>query len=245
MRKHLRVVLAPAERVDPRRHALVPVDAACARDLPVRHVPDEHVPERVLLFTADRRAALAPNELLPLERVQRVLRLSTFELADSAYRSEPEDFAEDRRVLQELLLGAGSPSSRAAMMPCTFSGTRRSSLAALREQSGELLGVQRVPAGTREQRRLRLRREHRALQQLREEARRVVVGERRDRERERVRLAAAPTRPPLEQLGPRGADDQQRHADSPVDEVVDEVEQVVVRPVQVFEHQHGRPPLGE
>ena len=202
MRKHLRVVLAPAERLDPRRRALVPLGAARARDLPVRDVADEHVPERVLLFTADRRAALAPDELLPLERVQRVLCLSAFELADSAHRAEPEDLPEDRRVLQQLLLGRRQPVEPRRDDALHVLRNPKVVAPGLREQPGELLGVQRVPAGAREQRRLRLRREHRALQQLREQARRVVVGERRDRERERVGLAAAPTRPPLEQLGP-------------------------------------------
>ena len=184
------------------------VDAACTRNLPVRHVADEHVPERVLLLASDRRAALAPNELLPLQRVQRVLCLSAFELPDRAHRAEPEDLAEDRRVLQELLLGHGQPVEPRGDDALNVLRNPEVFAPPLHEQPGELLGVERVSAGTREQRRLRLRREHRALQQLREQARGVVVGEGRDRERERVGLAPAPTRPSLEQLGPRRADDQ-------------------------------------
>ena len=56
----------------------------------------------------------------------------------------------------------------------------------------------------------------------------------------RVRLAAAPAGPPLEQLRARRADDEQRHAAGPVDEVVDEVEQAVVGPVEVLEDEHER-----
>ena len=44
----------------------------------------------------------------------------------------------------------------------------------------------------------------------------------------------------LEQLGPRGADDQQRHALGAIGEVLQECEHRVVRPVQVLEHQHRR-----
>ena len=58
-------------------------------------------------------------------------------------------------------------------------------------------------------------------------------------------LAAAPARPALEQLRPGGADDEQRHAGRPVDEVVDEVEQPVVGPVQILEDEHERALLGE
>ena len=60
-----------------------------------------------------------------------------------------------------------------------------------------------------------------------------------------VELAAAPAGPPVEQLRPRRPDDEQRNAGRPVGEVVDEVEQAVVRPVQVLEDEHERPLLGE
>ena len=49
----------------------------------------------------------------------------------------------------------------------------------------------------------------------------------------------------VEQLRTRRRDDEQRHVGEPVDEFVDEVEQVVVRPVQVLEHEHCRSLLGE
>ncbi len=66
-----------------------------------------------------------------------------------------------------------------------------------------------------------------------------------ERQRQRVALAPAPARPPVEQLGPRGRDHEERHVLDPVGELVDEVEQIVVGPVEVFEHEHRRAPLGE
>ena len=45
----------------------------------------------------------------------------------------------------------------------------------------------------------------------------------------------------VEELGAGGADDEQRHPARPVHEVVDEVEQRVVGPVQVFEDEDERP----
>ncbi len=72
----------------------------------------------------------------------------------------------------------------------------------------------------------------------------LVLAERRERERRRVELAAAPAGAPLEQLRPRGCDRQQRHVGDPVDELVHEVEQALVRPVEVLEDDDERPLLG-
>ena len=130
------------------------------------------------------------------------------------------------------------------MIPWTVSGSS-STLAALEQNARVLLGVQRVAAGAGEQRFLGLRVEQRLLEQRLDEARGVVVGERRERDRQRVRLAAAPARPPLQELGARGAEHEQRHAARALDELVDEVEQRVVGPVQILEHEHQRPPLGQ
>src|SRR5919206_588186 len=49
---------------------------------------------------------------------------------------------------------------------------------------------------------------------------------------------AAPAAAALEQLRARRADDQHRHAARPVDQVVDEIEHLVVGPVQILEDQH-------
>ena len=78
-----------------------------------------------------------------------------------------------------------------------------------------------------------------------DEARGVVVGERRERDRRRVRLASAPAWTAREELGASGADDEHRHSGRPVDEVVDEVEQAVVRPVEILEDEHERASLCE
>ena len=85
----------------------------------------------------------------------------------------------------------------------------------------------------------------RLLQKLPEQERRLLVGERLERERGRVELAAAPAGPPLEELRPRRADHEQRDVGHPVDQLVDEVEQALVRPVQVLEDEHERALLGK
>ncbi len=76
-------------------------------------------------------------------------------------------------------------------------------------------------------------------------SRRLLVGERRERERRRVELAAAPARSALEELGPRSRDDEQRHVGQPVDELVEEVEEALVGPVDVLDDDDERALLGE
>ena len=89
------------------------------------------------------------------------------------------------------------------------------------------------------------RRQNRPAEEAREEQRRLVVRQRRERECRRVELAAGPAGSTLEQLRPRGRHDQQRHVRHPVHELVDEVEQALVRPVQVLEDEDEWALLGE
>ena len=77
------------------------------------------------------------------------------------------------------------------------------------------------------------------------EPRCLLVRERRERDRRRVRLAAAPGRATREQLRPRARDDEDRNIGEPVDELVGEVEQAVVGPVHVLEDEHEGPLVSE
>ena len=74
---------------------------------------------------------------------------------------------------------------------------------------------------------------------------RLLVRERRERDRERVRLSSTPAGAAREELGPGGAHDEERNLDRPVDEIVDEVEQAVVGPMEILEDEHERPALRE
>ena len=116
---------------------------------------------------------------------------------------------------------------------------------ALEIEPPELLGVERVSARALEQCRLRLGGEDGALQNERQQPGRVVVGERRQGKRERVELAAAPqpARRSNSSAWPctRGGSDAAR----PLREMLDEVEQPLVGPVDVLEDEHERMPLGE
>ena len=58
-------------------------------------------------------------------------------------------------------------------------------------------------------------------------------------------LPPPPARPPGQQLRPGRTDHQQRHLARPLGQVVDEIKQPIIGPVQILEHQHQRPPLGQ
>ena len=243
---HLGLILGPAERSDPRRGLLMLLGSLRPRDLAVRDVADEQMPERILGLPRHRRAALPTDELLALERVQPFLRDPALDLAERRGGAQPEDLPDDRRVLKERLFLCGEPVDARGEQP--LNRLRHSELlhpVVRLEHSRELLGVQRVPACALEQRLVRVGLERRPRQEHANELRRLVVAERRQRQRERMRLPAAPARATREQLGARGPDDEQWHAAGPVDEVVDEVEQTVVGEVQVFEDEHERVLLRE
>ena len=231
VREHLRVVLRPTKARDPLGTCAVPLRPVRARDLPVGDVADERMREGELALAFERRASLATDEALALEGVQRGGR----GVGVASEPARPEHLPDDGCILQEALLGVRKPVE--ASGNDALKGLREGELirrALLDVQLDELLRVERVAAGSLEQRLLRLGRQHRASEEVRDELRRLLVGERRERERRRVELAAAPARPPLEKLGPRGRDDQQRNVGDPVDELVEEVEEALVGPVDVL-----------
>ena len=103
-----------------------------------------------------------------------------------------------------------------------------------------LFGVERVPGGPLEQCLVELCGKRRLIEGRSHDSRSLGVAQRAERDGQCVWLAAAPPGAALEELGPSGADDEQRHVDEPVCELVDEVHQVVVGPVHVFEDEHRR-----
>src|SRR5439155_11518224 len=100
-------LLGPAERLDPAGGAAVPVRARRTRDLPVRDVADEQVPEGVLRLGGDRGRARAAYELLALERVQQLFGLPARDAVDRLDGAEPEHLADDGGILEQALLLPG------------------------------------------------------------------------------------------------------------------------------------------
>ena len=109
----------------------------------------------------------------------------------------------------------------------------------------ELLGVEGVSPGSLEESSLRLCGEDRLLHERREQVCGFVGAERGQRDRVRITLAATPALVSLVQLGSGAAEYEQRNIRRPVDEVLDEGDERVIRPVEVLEDQHEWPLAGD
>ena len=235
--EHLGVILGSAERLDPVGDVPVLRGAVGARRSGRTRRRGRARARRRARSRRRRRSALPAHESLPLQRVERALgAVSVPRRARSSRRpcrpparrvgapSPPRETVQARRDDALERLGQGELLRRAP----------------LEVELGELLRVERVAARPLEERLLGLCRQHRPVEELAIRTRGLLLGERRERERRRVQLAAAPAWAPLEQLRAGGRDDEQRDVGHPVDELVDEVEQALVRPVEVLEDEHER-----
>ena len=101
------VIGGATERLDPSGGRDVAAGTLAARDLAVGDVADDDVAEGVLGLALDRRAPVAAHEFTPFELVQLLLDLVGTRIAHSGNGAAPEDLAQHRRVLQQLLLRAG------------------------------------------------------------------------------------------------------------------------------------------
>ena len=161
-------------------------------------------------------------------------------------RARPEHLADNGRVLQQALLRVGQPVEAGGDDALERLGKRELvRRALLRIQLDELLGVERIAARPLEQGLLGFGREQRSAQEAPDQLCGLLVGQRGERKRRGVELAAAPARAAFEELGPRRRDDEQRDVRQPVDELVEEVEEALVRPVDVLDDDDERTLLGE
>ena len=125
--------------------------------------------------------------------------------------TDPERATENGGVLQQLLLLAVEDveaSGDDALDGLWQGGAAR----ALVEQANELLRVQRVAAGTLQQCCLDIGGDRGPVEKRVHELRRLIARERRERERQCIRLATSPVRASREQLRSGSAYDEQRDA---------------------------------
>ena len=104
---------------------------------------------------ATDESARSPNELPAHERLQELLSVAARDAADRLERADPEDLADDCRVLQQPLLDIGQRIE--ARRDDAVEGLRQLlEPAVLDQHSTELLRVQRIAADASEQGLVRL-----------------------------------------------------------------------------------------
>ncbi len=166
--------------------------ASGARDLAVRHITDQRVPERVLGLTIQGGRAVGTHQLAAEHVRETVVDRWLVAAAERGERARPEDLADDGGVLQERLVLVRQLVQARADQRLERLGHRdvvqlgdRTVVAlevdhpAVDEQLDELLGEQRIPSRAFDQHGLGRCGKHGALEQRRDEHGRLAVGERR------------------------------------------------------------------
>src|SRR5439155_8978462 len=219
-------------------------DALGSRTLAISDVANQNVAELVFRLPCDGRATSAPDELSPDKRAELLVELLSRHGADRRERTDPKDLSEHCRILeQRLSLDVERVEARC---DDALHGLRQLQLVSpLRIHPHELLRIEGIASGARKEGRLRLCREHGAVEQLSDQASGFVLAERSKRYGHRIAFPAAPAGTPVEQLGPGGTQHQERDTFHPVRKLVDEVQEIVVGPMKVFEDQHERSAVGE
>ena len=221
----------------------------------VRDALDERLQEAVLAPLRRARVGLDREQLLAHERVEDRLELDLGDSGDRRQTLLRERLAEHGCVLEHVALLRFEP-----VQPRSDQGVQRLGhlerldrtadaesvaltlqQAAVEQHPDGLDGVQRDAVRPLADRRPDLVGEPRdepAQQRLHR-----LVAERLERERGRATDPRPERRVPLAQLGPRERQHVDRVAPRPVEQVLDEVEERRVGPVQVLEQQHHRPGL--
>src|ERR1700730_7283598 len=221
-------LLPPA--VEPASDSLVQLGANLLGNAFVGRVPDQHVPEVEGVLDRLVRA----DELLADER--RELRAGRpppvgSQLAEGLpFELEPDD----RRALEQvaLLIGQRVETSGEKHLDRRWHVLRGPALSEHREQ---LLDEQRIPFGRCADPSTGVLLEPRVAEKLLDQLIGLSLGKRIERNRQ-----AAPTRTLVEQLGPRKAEEQKRRVPRPVSEMLDQIEECRLGPVNTFEHEYER-----
>ena len=152
-----------------------------------------------------------------------------------------EHLAFDRRAFEQaalLVLELLEPSSQQAV-DCRRHGHLAATVV-LGEHREHLLEKERVALRGNGDAFPRLRRDIDGGRQGSDQQRGLLGRERVEQDRGSVELAAGPAGPPVEQLRPGEAEDEHGHVPHPISQVLDQIQQRRLCPVDVLEHeQHG------
>ena len=212
------------------------------------------MPEPEGLVAGERRA-VGPDQLPPEEGgdvpVHSPIKLAAAQLHD---RPAMEDPALDRRTLgdrsllgielieprREERLDAGRNGHRRQIGRRHPSAVPKRERPVVDQHRDELLDEQRVPVRRLGDPVFGVRFESRAPEQLLDQPRRFRFGERLEMDGGRVELAAAPRRPTIEQLGPGQAQQEHRCVARPVGDVLDQIQERGLGPVDIVEDDDQR-----
>ena len=236
----------------PAREALVQIGPLLLRHRLVRSITDQQMPEPERVLASELRP-VRPDQLLagqcqqpgPNVRARRLL-------AERRDGPGMEHLALDRSALDHRALVGVEPVQargqeqvdrrRHGDVRQILDRSPRTALeseeAVVDQHREHLLDEERVALGGLEDPVTRDLRDVGSPEEVVDELRRIVAGQRLKQDRGRVHLAAAPTGADLEELGPRDAQHQDRGIPRPVREVFDQVEERRLSPVDIVEHDH-------
>ncbi len=229
-------------RLEPVSEPRVQPRAQLLRHRRVGDVADQHMVEAEAVVAGKERAVGA-YELLAPERQQRA--------ADPRSGGVIEQLA-DRAAVEEAALDRAALDDGALLRlePVDARGEERLDrrrhrvgLGVVAEVREQLLDEERVPFRGRDDPLAQLRRE--LVRERVDELVRVVVAERLEDDERRAPTRRSPRRPHVEEIGASGAEDEDRCVARRVRDVLDQVEQRRVGPVDVVDDQHERPRRGE
>ena len=196
-------------------------------------------------LTDDRRPRLGNDEVSEQEVVEQHFHVEL--RREMLERPAPEDAADHGAAVEQGLLLRGQVVDAGGDHRLKRVGDpRRGSLAvALEQHPDRLLDEQRVALGLREHVLPRVGRERVVGKQRSEQLLALVMAKRVELDRRRAHAASAPSGANVEQLGPGEADEQERRLAHPGGQVLDELEQRLLGPVDVLEDEHERLNVGE
>ena len=227
-------------RLDHARRGGVQLATEPAGKRGVCDVADQHVLERELHVALDLAVRVSPDEAARLEGLQG--RLHIAELADLIEHAAPERLPDHGGVQQR-----GPRIRRQGVDPRRdrgAHGSRQFAVARLVPQRRhQFLDEQRVPFCRRDD--LRDRRRVGSREEGADHLGRLLRRERIQRQRRLADDACAPGGPHLQELRPSEREERHGVIVDMGDQVVDQVQERIVGPVHVFEHQEQRAPFRE
>ena len=224
---------------EPSGEQQVEVGARSLRQPRIRDLADEHVLELERLLAADRGSVLAENEVAEEQVVEHGIDVR--DVRREVSEGAPEEHAaHDRSPLDE--------PARHRRQPIDARGDQRlqrvrdpllSALRLLCEGTDRLLDEQGIALRLREDG-VDVDRHVHIGGELPDEGGGFVVRQRLELERGGTDPATAPGRALVEQLRPSEAEEEHRRGADPGGEMLDQLEQRLLAPVDVLEHEHER-----